>query len=153
VVDDFTENVDILPTIAHLLDEEVPAQCDGHPLTPFLEGDRPARWRDSAHWEWDWRDSMPPAADDPWDRSADRCNLATMRTRTHAYVQFGNGTWRCFDLAADPTWRTEVRDPAIVLPLAQAMITWRSTNLDRNLAGFLLRDGGLGRWPFTPARE
>ena len=28
-------------------------------------------------------------------------------TTSYAYVQFGNGSWLCFDLAADPTWRTE----------------------------------------------
>ncbi|HSL72945.1 MAG TPA: sulfatase-like hydrolase/transferase [Ilumatobacteraceae bacterium] len=151
VVDDFTENVDILPTIAHLLGEEIPAQCDGHPLTPFLDGERPARWRTAAHWEWDWRDTLPTSAEiDPWRRDRDHCNLATLRTATHAYVQFGNGSWRCYDLAADPTWRTEVTDPAVVLPLAQSMIEWRSTHLDRNLTEFALRDGGVGRWPYSP---
>ena len=35
-----------------------------------------------------------------------------LRTRTHAYVQFGNGHWVCFDLASDPTWRTTTTDPA-----------------------------------------
>jgi len=152
VVDEFTENVDVLPTISHLIDEEIPGQCDGHPLTPFLDGEHPTTWRQAAHWEWDWRDSMPDDGTDPWDRRADRCNLATLRTRTHAYVQFGNGSWRCFDLATDPTWRTEVTDPAIVLPLAQSMIEWRAQHLDRNLTGFWLRDGGVGRRPFTPTQ-
>ena len=41
-------------------------------------------------------------------------------------MQFGNGSWLCFDLTADPTWRTTTEDPAVVLPLAQAMLTWRS---------------------------
>jgi len=151
VVDDFTENVDIVPTIAHLLGEAIPGQCDGHPLTPFLDGEAPTTWRDAAHWEWDWRETVGEERDDPWNRRGDRANLATLRTTTHAYVQFGNGTWRCYDLAADPTWRTEVTDPAIVLPLAQSMIEWRGRHLDRNLTGFWLRDGGVGRRPFMPA--
>ena len=41
-------------------------------------------------------------------------------------------------------------DPAVVLPLAQAMLRWRSEHLDRNLTGFWLRDGGVGRRPFVP---
>jgi arylsulfatase A-like enzyme len=151
VVHEFTENVDVLPTISHLLDQEIPVQCDGHPLTPFLDGDPVPTWRVAAHWEWDWSGSVPDDGDDPWDRNADRCNLAALRTATHAYVQFANGSWCCFDLAADPTWRTEVTDPAIVLPLAQSMLAWRSQHLDRNLTGFWLRDGGVGRRPFAPA--
>ncbi len=153
VVEEFTENVDVVPTIAHLLGEETPAQCDGHPLTPFLDGDTPTTWRTEAHWEWDWRDSLPDDTADPWNRDADRCNLAVVRNRTHAYVQFGNGSWRCFDLAADPTWCTEVTDPGVVLPLAQSMLAWRSRHLDRNLTGFWLRDGGVGRRPFAPTLD
>ncbi len=130
---------------------DVPGQCDGHPLTPFLDGDPPPVWRDAAHWEWDWRDSLPDHPDELWNRRADRCNLAVVRNRTHAYVQFGNGTSRCYDLAADPTWRTETTDPAVILPLAQSMLAWRSRHLDRNLTGFFLRDGGIGRRPYTPA--
>ncbi len=151
VVERFTENVDIFPTICDLVGEEVPAQCDGHPLTPFLDGVTPGVWRDGAHWEWDWRDALVAAGqtDDPWDRRTERNNLAVFRTTTHAYVQFGNGSWRCYDLAEDPTWRTEVRDPGVVLPLAQSMISWRQEHLDRTLTGFWLRDGGLGRRPYA----
>ena len=54
-VDVFTENIDILPTICEAMGLEVPAQCDGLPLTPFLRGERPPWWRDVAHWEYDWR--------------------------------------------------------------------------------------------------
>ena len=70
-----------------------------------------------------------------------------VRTATHGYVQFGDGTWRCFDLDADPTWRTEVADPAVVLPLAQALAGWRQEHLDRTYTSMLLSPERLGRWP------
>ena len=149
VVTDFTENVDIVPTVAEAIGQPVPLQCDGFPLTPFLRGERPDGWRTEAHWEWDWRDAFIPMGDHPWpwDRRLERMNLATLRTDRHAYVQFGEGDWLCFDLVADPTWNTRVTDPAVVLPLAQKMLVWRQAHLDRQMTGMLLRNGGIGRRP------
>jgi arylsulfatase A-like enzyme len=152
VIDDFTENVDIMPTLCEAIDAPVPLQCDGLPLTPFLRGERPRRWRTAAHYEWDWRDARITMEHHewPWDRRLEQSNLAVLRTDSHAYVQFGDGDWLCFDLAADPTWQTKVTDPAVVLPLAQAMLTWRQTNLDRQLTGTLIRHSGVaGRTPDT----
>ncbi len=149
----FTENVDLMPTICDAIGVPVPAQCDGYPLTPFLRGEHPAWWRDAAHWEYDWRGYLIRAVPGewPWQRTLERQHLATLRTGTHGYVQFGDGTWLCFDLEADPTWRTTVSDPAVVLPLAQQMLTWRSQHADRLLADFLCEDGGTGRWPPMPS--
>lgn len=149
VVDEFTENVDIMPTLCELMGIPVPVQCDGLPLTPFLRGERPERWRTSAHYEWDWRDMLIPERDHewPWDRRLERSNLAVLRNDTHAYVQFGNGDWLCFELAVDPSWQTQTTDPTVVLPLAQEMLVWRQQHLDRQLTGMLLRDGGIGRRP------
>jgi len=149
VVDEFTENVDIMPTLCDAMGIDVPAQCDGFPLTPFLRGEPPSTWRDAAYYEWDWRHVFIPNGDHPWpwDRRLERQNLAVRRSRDHAFVHFGDGSWRCFDLAADPTWQTEVDDPAIVLGEAAAMLSWRSRNLDRTMTGMLLEDGGIGRRP------
>lgn len=148
-VNDFTENVDIMPTICEAIGVPVPLQCDGLPLTPFLRGEDPPQWRDAAHYEWDWREwyISAEAHDWPWDRRLERQNLAVLRNGRHAYVQFGNGDWLCFDLAVDPTWRTRVDDPAVVLPLAQQMLVWRQQFLDRQFTGMLLRHGGIGRRP------
>ena len=154
VVDEFTENVDIMPTLCEAMGAPVPAQCDGFPLTPFLGGERPASWRDAAYYEWDWRDVLIPHGDHkwPWDRRLERQNLAVRRGRDRAFVHFGDGSWRCFDLAADPTWQTEVTDPAVVLAEASEMLSWRSRNLDRTMTGMLLQDGGIGRRP-EPVRQ
>jgi arylsulfatase A-like enzyme len=151
VVDSFTENVDLFPTICDVLGIEVPVQCDGLPLTPFLRGEQPPWWRNDAHWEFDWRDQY--LLDEhpwPWDQRLERQQLACIRDADGAYVQFGNGTWRCFDLAADPTWRTLVTDPARVLPYAQAMVSWRALHTDRTHTGMLVVAGGLGRFPERP---
>ena len=149
VVERFTENVDIVPTLCEAMGLEVPAQCDGYPLTPFLDGVEPDGWRDAAHYEWDWRDVFIGRGEHawPWDRRLERQHLAVLRSDGRAYVQFGDGSWRCYDLAADPTWQTEVDDPAVVLADAQAMLVWSSQHAERTFTDMLLRDGGIGRVP------
>ena len=127
----------------------MPSQCDGLPLSAFLAGEDPPWWRDAAHWEYDWRWEYILFGPHtwPWDRRLEKKHLAVLRTESVAYVQFANGTGRCFDLAADPTWRTEITDPAVILPHAQAMLAWRGVHAERRLADMLLIDGGVGRIP------
>ncbi len=149
VVAEYTEAVDVLPTIAELLGEEVPVQCDGTSLVPFLAGATPDGWRTAAHYEWDWRDMVmgPTRTSGGPDAGLERYNLAVERSDTHAYVQFADGTWLCFDLEADPTWATTTTDPAVVLPFAQSMLTWRSTHLGGAYTQRLLGPGRRGLWP------
>jgi arylsulfatase A-like enzyme len=132
---------------------EIPAQCDGLPLTPFLRGDSPPWWRDAAHWEWDWRSSHLREGPHswPWDRRLERQSLAVRRGPEAAYVHFADGTGLAFDLAADRSWRTPLSDPARVLKEAQALLTWRARHADRTLTGMLVENGGTGRWPPMPA--
>ncbi|MCU1373878.1 MAG: sulfatase [Actinomycetia bacterium] len=151
-VDAFTENVDVLPTLCEAMGVPVPAAVDGLPLTPYLAGEAPPWWRDAAHWEFDWRTVRPDhlaagAAAWPWDRRLDHQHLAVLRTDAAAYVQFGDGDALGFDLAADPTWRTPLDDPTSLFDLARAMLTWRAEHAERTMTGFVLADGGIGRWP------
>jgi arylsulfatase A-like enzyme len=149
VVSQFTENVDLFPTMCEAMGIEVPAQCDGLPLTAFLKGEQPPWWRDAAFYEWDWRDAMLDLLpyEWPWDRGLERCNLAVRRSDSSAYVQFGDGDSLCFNLSADPSWNTQVTDASLVLKDAKAMLAWRSQHLDRTHTDFVLRDGGVGRRP------
>lgn len=150
VVDAFTENVDWFPTLCEALGEAVPAQCDGLPLTPFLDGaGKPEWWRSAAHWEFDWRFSFIRSGPYDWprDRSLERQSLAVLRTEDAAYVHFGDGSSLAFDCAADPTWRTPIDNPASRLALAEEMLSWRMEHLDRTMTGMLVEDGGIGRWP------
>ncbi|MEI6485208.1 MAG: sulfatase-like hydrolase/transferase [Sphingomonadales bacterium] len=152
-VDAFTEAVDILPTLAEAMGIPVPLQCDGLPLTPFLDGGDPPFWRQAAHWEWDWRYTHIPAGPHawPWDRRLEDKTLLVHRDETIGYVQFGNGSAVAFDLAADPSWRTRLTDPVRLLAAAQALLGWRACHADRTLTGLLIEAGGIGRWPPMPA--
>lgn len=151
-IDRFTGNVDVMPTICDAMALPIPAQCDGRSLTPWLRGEVPRGWPQAAHWEYDWRDQVMAFISHDWsvDRRLGQQHLVVQLTETHAYVQFGDGNWLCFDVASDPTWRTTTIDPAVVLPLAQQMLVWRSQLADRTLSDFVTRDGGIGRWPQMP---
>jgi arylsulfatase A-like enzyme len=152
VVERFTENIDIFPTLCEAMEIDIPAQCEGLPLTPLLSGEDPPWWRDAAHWEFDSRSAFIRAGPHPWpwDRRLERQNLAVRRSESAAYVHFGDGSWLCFDLAADPTWRTQTADPARVLAQAQALLTWRAQHADRTLTGMLVDHGIVGRPPPLP---
>ncbi len=144
----FTENVDLLPTLADALGIEEPVQCDGRSLTPLFNGTEVA-WRDAAHYEWDSRYFLLGATTSPRPKSrtlAQR-NLAVSVSDDVAYVQFGDGSYRCFDLAADPTWRTECRDVDRVLHAAQQQLIWRQAHLRHDLTDMLLGPERLGNWP------
>ena len=64
-----------------------------------------------------------------------------------AYVQFADGTFRCFDIQADPTWRTECDDPQRVIRAAQEQLVWRQEHATREFTDMLLRRDRPGRWP------
>ena len=149
VIERFTENIDIFPTLAVLLDQEIPVQCDGMPLTQFLEGVEPITWRTAAHYEWDWRYLFLGDREPGWPlhRFLEHQNLAVLRDDAGAYVHFGDGSWIQFDLIADPTWRTTTTNSAEVLPYTQAMLSWRQEHLERSMTDMLLTPERTGRWP------
>ncbi len=149
VVDARTENVDILATLSEALELEVPAQSDGLSLMPFVRGEEPPWWRTQSHWEYDWRWEriLFGPYPWPWDRRLESMNLAVVAGENSAYVQFADGHWLCFDLAADPTWGTLSKDPDLALSGARSMLTWRAQHADRTFSDMLVLEGGVGRVP------
>ncbi len=144
----FSENVDLLPTLADALAVEEPVQCDGRSLAPLF-ANQEVPWRTGAHYEWDYRQFFISGATTHWplDRTLSRLNLAVTVSDELGYVQFADGSFRCFDLVEDPTWRSECRDADRVLLAAQEQLVWRQEHLRRELTDMLLRPSRPGRWP------
>lgn len=147
-VREFSENIDLLPTLSEALGLSPPAQCDGRSLLPLFKGE-PIEWRSSAHYEWDYRYFWITGRPRIWptDRTLSKQNLAVSVSDDIAYVQFGDGTFKCFDLSIDPTWRTECTDSDRILGAAQEQLVWRQQHLRRDMTDMLLRPQRPGRWP------
>jgi arylsulfatase A-like enzyme len=144
-VDAFTEHVDVLPTICELLDVDVPLQCDGRALTPWLRGDRPADWRRETHFEFDFRDPDSPLIEEAFGLTLEECALAVLRDDHGKFVQFSGYPALpsiFFDLDTDPAQiRNVAADPeyaSSVLEYAQRMLAWRMRHAERTLTGMKL---------------
>jgi arylsulfatase A-like enzyme len=152
VVDSFTENVDVLPTVLDLCAIERPAHLDGASLVPLLQGgDEPAGWRQDVYWEWDFRDPVNALPEALFGLRMDECCLAVLRDRTGKYVQFGAPPEALpplfFDLAEDPgELVNRAADPRSVdrmLDAAQRMLRRHLVHADSTLTGMLATPGGL----------
>jgi hypothetical protein len=142
----FTENVDLLATLADALGVEQPVQSDGSSLAPLLRGES-VEWREAAHYEWDSRFILLGARDVPSRDTLARRNLAVSVGEDVAFVQFGDGSLKCFDLTEDPTWRTECDDLERVFHAMQQQLLWRQAHLRHDLTDMLLSPDRRGRWP------
>jgi arylsulfatase A-like enzyme len=144
VVDEFTEHVDVLPTLLDLLDADVPLQCDGRALTGFLRAHAPddAPWRRDVHFEFDFRDAGSDLLERALDLTLEECSIAVLRDEHGKYVHFAGMPPIFFDLDADPAQlENRAEDPAYaarVLAYAQRMLSWRMQHQERTLSGMKL---------------
>ena len=147
-VTSFTEAVDIFPTLLDLIDAPSVPHLDGHSLLPFLEGETPPRWRDSAHWEFDFRGISKGHAERRFGLRPQQCNLAVVRGERWKYVHFGGGLPAAlFDLENDPDETHNLagaREHAWVqLEMAERLLAWRAEHLDQRLSLLELTERGV----------
>jgi arylsulfatase A-like enzyme len=141
----YTEHVDVTPTICELLGGDIPLQCDGRSLTPWIEGRTPPDWRQAVHHEFDLRDPDSRLLEEAFGVTMEECSLAVLRDDHGKYVQFsGHHAFPplFFDLDHDPAQVHNVAaDPAYapeVLEYAQRMLAWRMRHNERTLTGMKL---------------
>lgn len=130
--DDFTEHVDILPTILASLDLTLPRQCDGCSLLPKLQGKTLIDWRTSAHYEYDFRHSQTENA---LGLNMESACLNVIRDTRYKYVHFADLPCLLFDLQNDPGELENIapNSPAIVAEYAQKLLSWRLKTTDKTL--------------------
>ena len=148
-VEAFTEHVDIMPTLLEAIGVEVPRECDGRSLAPFIAGEgTPPSWRNAAHWEFDFRDDVPEDVAGP---TPDQCAMTILRTDRYKYVHFTTLPPLLFDMAEDPhEMHNLAADPAhapVMLQCAQSLLSWRMTHDERTLTHLRLTDDGVVATP------
>jgi arylsulfatase A-like enzyme len=159
VVKEFSESIDIMPTILEWLGLEVPVQCDGRSLLPFLEGRPPADWRKEAHWEFDFRDPVRQRVEGALGLADDECALSVQRGERYKYVHFAAQPPLLFDLKKDPgELVNRAKDSAyrdVLLDQAARMLSWRMIHAERTLTSrFVTAKGVIERkGPRTRARR
>ena len=146
-VDAFTEHVDVMPTILEAIGGEVPHQCDGESLVPFLAGDTPARWRREAHFAFDFRDVLRIPGSEALGLTPDQCTLYALRGERYKYVHFTAMPALLFDLQDDPAELVDRAGDAgyrkRTLEHAQKMLSWRMNHDERLLANVRLTPDGV----------
>ena len=138
-VSDFTEAVDIFPTLLDVMDVEALHQPDGRSLEPFLRDEAtPPCWRDAVHWEFDFREITTQFAESWFEARSTELNLAVIRTTKWKYVHFPTLPPLLFDLERDPQNLVNLaEDPEHLrtrLEFAERLLHWRATHLDQTLA-------------------
>jgi arylsulfatase A-like enzyme len=152
-IDAFSESIDIMPTILSWLGAEVPVECDGASLLPFIEGKAPKSWRTETHMELDFRTTPNLGgfdAETALGLEPDECQLGIIRGKRWKYVHFATLPPLLFDLENDPTEMDNLaQDPkhaSVVLDYAQRMLSWRMRFAERTLTNLhLWRDGVIDR--------
>ena len=147
IVDQFTETIDVMPTILEWVGTEVPRACDGQSLRPFLYGETPPDWRTEVHYEYDFRTSYSDVHERVLGLPIDQCSLAVIQDTRYKYVHFDALPPLFFDLSADPgQFHNLADDPAYasrLLVYAQKMLSWRLHHADRTLTGYSASPTGL----------
>ena len=147
VIDSYTENVDLFPTIAELIDVAPRAHVDGRSLVPFLGGETPDSWRDAAFWEFDYRAVLG----DPSLVGADRledCWISVIRDDAGKYVHtgFNFGEPLLFDYSDDPDETRNVAGDAshlgMVADYLSRLMSWRMRHSESTLANVVIRPDG-----------
>ena len=146
-VNAFSEAVDIMPTILDWLGMDVPVQCDGVSLLPWLKGATPSTWRDSVHWEYDFRDPVCQMAEQALGLHSDQCTLNVIRDEQYKYIHFSQLPPVLFDLKRDPhEFENRADDPDyqnITLHYVQKLLSLRMVHSERVLSNTLLTSEGV----------
>ena len=147
-VSEFTECIDIFPTLMERINADIPPQLDGRSLHSVINtGIMPCNWRKAAHWEFDFRSVSTAAAEQYFNLSHTRCNLSVLRGDNFKYVHFAGLPPVLFDLQTDPDETINVAGLAqyqsLQLDCAEQLLSWRAEHLDQTLALSALTADGL----------
>ncbi len=146
-VAEFTEAVDVMPTILEWLGAAPPPRRDGRSLLGFCRGEPPASWRRTAHWEGDFRSNQTERLAQALGPGAHECGFAAARSARFQAVHFATLPPLLFDLARDPHCFENLAEApdyaAAALAETRALLSWRMATSSGPLSHLLATEAGL----------
>ncbi len=144
---EFTEAVDVMPTILEWLGAALPPRRDGCSLLGFCRGEAPAAWRRAAHWEGDFRSVAPDGVAAALGLAPHECGFAVARSTRFHSVHFAALPPLLFDLARDPHCFENLAEApdhaAASLAAARALLSWRMATSSGPLSHLMATPTGL----------
>ncbi len=129
VVDEFTETIDIMPSILDACGLGIPHQCDGASLMPFLRDEQVKNWRKEVCALFDFRGVAERKAETRFDLPSDQCALMFLRDEKYKYVHFNGLPPVFYDLEKDPDEQKNLANKEeyapLILEYAQKLLSWR----------------------------
>jgi arylsulfatase A-like enzyme len=143
-VEEFTESVDVMPTILNCIGLDIPVQCNGYSLLPFCRDKPPPDWRQEYHAEYDLRSPYAYNEKVPFGLKKRQCMVSIIRGERYKYVHFAGLPPLFFDLKDDPhEFINRFDDPdyqSRVLEYVEKMLTWHMEHDEPALTDFHLGD-------------
>lgn len=160
VVESFTENVDVTPTLLDLVGAPSPTMSDGSSLRPLMEDHRASEdwWRGAVHYEYDFREPTSGVVETLLGLRQDQCVISVIRDHHGKYVHFAGGLPPLFfDLDEDPDELVNRADDpayaATVLGYAQRLLSMGIEHADPRLANTRATPSGTIRRMDPPRQE
>ncbi len=154
VVTDFSESIDIAPTILDQLSLSPAPGMDGRSLGPFLRGKSPPDWREHVHMELDFGEpGTPTRSQTALGLPLNECNLAILRDARFKLVFFSADLPSLlFDMRDDPLeMRNLADDPAhaqILQDMIARLLRHRMKHAEHSLSGMKITPDGV--FGYTP---
>lgn len=146
IVEEFTESVDIMPTILDALNIDIPAQCDGKSILPFCRSQNTKHWREEYHTEFDLRSPYDGKGAPPLGLEVKHCMVNIICGKRYKYVHFATLPPLLFDLKNDPNEFTNLADNSayqeIKYEYAGKLLSWRMVHDEPGLTDLHLTPEG-----------
>lgn len=148
VVAQYSETVDITPTILDWIGQTIPQAMNGRSLLGLLRGEHPQHWREHVFMELDLGNPLAPSI---WQHHSGtvprQANVAMLRDRHYKLVHFNGGIAPLlFDIVADPAeMHNLAHDPAcmpVLLDMTRKLLDHRMTFADHALTDYQVTAAG-----------
>lgn len=147
IINDFTESVDIAPTILNWLNTDIPINWSGECLIDYTKNGKRKSIKSHVIFEFDFSENHYSHFVKESKLSPEECNMICIRTSKWKYVHFPSLPCLLFDLENDPQEMKNLANDKNYLEiknqLLSELLSHRLRHQDRQLSGYQITKDGV----------